>query len=353
MGNLLFRATALFPVPFLALAPLYGGHWAFVALFYMTVFAYYADEALMASGGAVSRPGRFDRAVREAVPVVLGLAHLGLLPLAILCLTGSGLGLPEKLVIFAAYALFFGVVSTANAHELIHRRDRFRHTLGKWVFISMLFGHHVSSHLLIHHRHAATPKDPNTARLNENVYRFLRRAWLGSFREGLAAECGRLKRARKSRLHPANPYLIYVLGALAFVALAWVLGGVAGLLIYLFYAFLAQMQLLLSDYVQHYGLERPVRPNGRYEKVTIRHSWNAAHTFSSALMMHAPRHSDHHTKPSRGYSELRTRAADGAPVLPYSLLVMSVIALKPRAWKRLMNPLVADWVRAQDRLPIG
>ncbi len=37
----------------------------------------------------------------------------------------------------------------------------------------------------------------------------------------------------------------------------------------------AQMQLLLSDYVQHYGLRRKTSENGKPEPVGPQHSWNA------------------------------------------------------------------------------
>ena len=60
----------------------------------------------------------------------------------------------------------------------------------------------------------------------------------------------------------------------------------------------AQVQILLSDYVQHYGLRR-AEVQGRPVPVAAGHSWNAPHWFSSAFMLNAPRHSDHHAHPAR------------------------------------------------------
>jgi len=346
--GLVLKLSALLPLPFLALGLVWGGNWAFVALFYLSIFAFLADESLFANGDTTAHLGATDRALADVVPVILGAAHLVLLPFAVLTLASDRHDLFENVLIFVSFALFFGTISTANAHELIHRPDRFRRNLGKWVFISLLFGHHVSAHLAIHHRHVATPQDPNSAPLNLGFYRFFNRAWRGSFRAGLTAETSRLKHAGKPNYHLSNPYIIYAAGAVGFLLLAYTLAGFRGVVVYLGYATLAQAQLLLSDYVQHYGIERRLLPDGKYEAVTIFHSWNAPHVFTSALMLNAPRHSDHHAQPSIRYCDLRTRASEGAPVLPYSIPVMSCIALFPNIWRRMMNPRVSDWYRQHD-----
>ncbi len=347
-ANLLLKSAVLLPLPFLVMAGVYGGFWGFVALFYLSIFCFLADESLVASGESGRKQGWFDSLIARHVPVFLALAHLLLLPLGVMAVAVGPSGLIPKFGMFLAYGLFFGIVSTANAHELIHRRDRFRHHLGKWVFISLLFGHHTSAHLLVHHRHAATPLDPNTAKPNESFYHFIPRAWRGSFLAGLAAERARLKRTRRGSSLSTNPYVIYALGAAMFLALSYFLAGWLGIAVHLGFAFLAQTQLLLSDYVQHYGLARAEIKSGKYQPVTIQHSWNAPHVFSSALMMNAPRHSDHHAHPSIQYSDLRTLALQGAPVLPYSLPVMSFLALFPGTWRRVMSPRLTQWHRQQS-----
>jgi hypothetical protein len=64
------------------------------------------------------------------------------------------------------------------------------------------------------------------------------------------------------------------------------------------------MQILMSDYIQHYGLQRLPLPSGRLEPVGLHHSWNAPKGFSSYLMMNAPTHSAHHLHPDRRFDEL-------------------------------------------------
>ncbi|MEO0929896.1 MAG: alkane 1-monooxygenase, partial [Pseudomonadota bacterium] len=271
--------------------------------------------------------------------VTLGLTHLALMPLSVAALAGSWLVPLEKAGLFFAAGLYFGQVSNANAHELIHRSSRALHRLGMWVYISLLFGHHTSAHVLVHHKHVATPKDPNTSRKGESIYRYIPRAWLGSFREGYMAEATRL--AKINRPAWRNPYLIYVGGAALFIALAFMLGGVRGGIFYISLAGYAQIQLLMSDYVQHYGLQRAQDANGKPQPVGVAHSWNSPHWLSSALMLNATRHSDHHAHPGRAYPALDLDK--DAPMLPKPLPLMASIALIPPLWRRIMDPQVDRW----------
>jgi len=324
-----FSVISLLPVPLLCAGAFLGGLWPWIALIYLTLFTFLMDELIAANFD----DGR-EFPAANMLSVALAAAHFGVLTLVIHEF-GSGLGAAEAIALFLATGLFFGQVSNSNAHELIHKGDRALHSLGKWVYISLLFGHHTSAHRLVHHRDVASTKDPNSARLGESYYRFLLRAWIGSFRAGLREERARFA----GRRSVANPYVTYVLGALVFVAFAYFVGGLVGCLIYIGLAFYAQSQLLISDYVQHYGLRRRKEATGKPEPVNARHSWNAPHVFSSHLMLNAPRHSDHHAHPTKGFGALSF--PDGAPTLPYSLPAMSVLALFPPIWRRIMDPRVA------------
>src|SRR5690606_8872475 len=122
-------------------------------------------------------------------------------------------------------------------------------------------------------------------------------------------------------------YLEYVGGGLAMLLLGWLVAGWPGVAGWLALAGYAQMQIFLSDYVQHYGLGR----DGGIEAT----SWNAPHWFSGHLMLNAPRHSDHHAHPSRPFPALRLDASGPEPTLPYALPMMAGIALVPSVWKRV------------------
>jgi alkane 1-monooxygenase len=269
--------------------------------------------------------------------VALALGHLVAFPATVWAIAGdSGLGAWEKAALFLGAGLWFGQVSNPMAHELIHRGHRALFRLGALVYVSMLFGHHTSAHRHVHHRHAASRNDPNTARSGEGFYAFFLRAWGGSFREGLRAE--------SARGHRVHPYVWYIAGAVVALGCGHALAGWAGVAAWAMLALHAQVQLMLSDYVQHYGLMRAARPDGRLEPVGPRHSWNAPHWFSSAMMLNAPRHSDHHAHPARPYPALRLPDAAAAPTLPWPLPMACTIALIPPLWKRAIRPHLRPWL---------
>ncbi|MBY6046629.1 alkane 1-monooxygenase [Vannielia litorea] len=333
----LFAAATLTPALLLAAGGTLGGAWLITAALTLTLFSALIDQALRRLGARptpTAAPGRWA----DALSATLALSHFALLALGIAAVTGAtGLAPWERVLAFFAFGLFMGQVSNSNAHELIHRSARPLRALGRWVYISLLFGHHASAHPKVHHRFVATPDDPNSARLNESYYRFAVRAWLGSFRAGLAAEREMLARGSKPRWQ--NPYIEYIAGAAALLAASTLAFGPAGLAAHIGLAAYATAQLLMSDYVQHYGLSRARLPNGKYEPVSEAHSWNAPHVFSSLMMLHAPRHSDHHAHPSTPYPALTLPPP--APMLPGPLPSMATLALMPQLWKRVMNPRVA------------
>lgn len=341
---LLFAIASLTPALLICLATLSGGGWAFALLAYMAVFVPVLDLLV----ARVTPPAEAEEfPVANALSVALALAHLVALGLAVWGLSGAELSVLQKVALFFGAGLWFGQVSNSNAHELIHRGSRLLHRLGVAVYVSLLFGHHASAHVLVHHVRVATPDDPNSARLGEGFYRFALRAWMGSFREGLRAETARMARTGRPRWR--HPYGVYVGGAVVTLGAALGLGGAGGVLALIGLAGYAQMQLLLSDYVQHYGLSRTMRPDGKPEPVADGHSWNSPHWYSSALMLNAPRHSDHHARPLRPYPALRL--TDG-PQLPRSLPVMATLALFPRRWRRVMDRRVARLSSISER-PTG
>ncbi|WP_146587583.1 alkane 1-monooxygenase [Puniceibacterium confluentis] len=332
-----FTIITLAMAALLALGLARGGIFAGLALLYITLFTYFMDR--IAALTAPDAPAGQEFPAGHGLSLLLGLLHFPLLYGGVAALNGATLAPVEKALCFFALALFLGQVSNSNAHELIHRTSRWPRRLGVAVYCTLLFGHHASAHRYVHHVHAATDRDPNSARLGEGFYAFALRAWIGSFRQGLAAE--RTRRARNAAARGLPPYAVYGFGALASCVTALLIAGVTGLLWLLALAAYAQMQLLLSDYVQHYGLRRRQTPRG-WEPVGPAHSWNAPQGFSSALMLNAPRHSDHHARPQRAFPGLTLDRA-AMPLLPHSLPVMATVALIPPLWRRIMDHRARDW----------
>ena len=323
-----FAVATCTPASLLLVACVFGGVWAGSAILAITAVVFGLDK--------IGRAALVSDANGRRLSVVLGIAHFVLLGAAAWAMNGP-LPLLDKVLLVIGCGLYFGQISNSNAHELIHRADRWAFRLGAANYASLLFGHHTSAHRLVHHVHAATPRDPATARSGEGFWAYLPRTWAGSFRAGLRAE-----RQRHAGTRWPAPYVGYIAGGIVTLAIAFLLGGGPGVVGVTAIALYAQVQLMLSDYVQHYGLERRMRGDGSREKMGPQHSWNAPHWYSSAMMLNAPRHSAHHTRPGQAFLQLELDA-ETMPMLPHSLPVMAVIALVPPLWRQIMDRRVAAW----------
>ena len=157
------------------------------------------------------------------------------------------------------------------------------------------------------------------------------------------AEAAMLTRKDKPWTDLRNPFFKYWALQAVFLLAALILGGWAGLGLFLVQAGVAIWQLELVNYIEHYGLTRKHLGNGKYEHVQPRHSWNASHKASNWLLINLQRHSDHHYKPDRRFPVLQTYGATEAPQLPYGYPVMTMAAMIPPLWRRIMNPKVRKW----------
>ncbi|WP_181318308.1 alkane 1-monooxygenase [Pseudogemmobacter blasticus] len=337
-----FTLASVLPVAFLALGAAQGGFWLWFGFLYMAAFTVLLDQLL--PFGTADAPEGQDVLSSDNVLVGVGAAALVILPIATWAIAGdsSSLSLGERLLMFLGTGLWLGQVAHPAAHELIHRTNKPMFHLGQAVYSAMLIGHHASAHRLVHHRHVATDLDPNSAREGESFYAFVRRASVDSFKAGLKAE-NDLRARSSSGIRDLHPYVLYIGGALVALILALSIGGFTGLIVWLLLAAHAQVQVYLSDYVQHYGLRRVTREDGKAEPVALHHSWNTPHWLTSAMMLNAPRHSDHHANPSRPYPLLRLDTPEVTPQLPWPLPVACTMALFPKYWKRQMRPELERW----------
>lgn len=327
-----FAAATIVPVGLIGLAAWLGGVWPLLALLYMTLFTAALDRFVPRLLPEAAEGAEFPSG--KNLSVLLGLLHFALLIGAVIATATVQTGILAKALTLIAAGLWLGQVSHPNAHELIHRGARGARYLGRAIYGSLLIGHHASAHLLVHHVHVGTRADPNSAAKGTGFYRFFLSAWGRSFRAGLAAENALRTRAKHAPGVLTHPYLGYLAIAAVGLAASYFTLGIKGLAIYLFLCLYAQAQILLADYVQHYGLRRSLRDGGKPVPVSDGDSWNSPHWFSSALMVNAPRHSDHHLNPTRPYPGLRLR--ETMPILPHSLPVMAVIALFPPLWRKVM-----------------
>lgn len=249
----------------------------------------------------------------------------------------------EQVGLFAGVGVVSGIVGINYSHELMHQRPKLERRLADFLLAMVMYSHFRSEHLLVHHRYVATPKDPVTARYNENFYRFFLRVLPACYVSAFRAEAAMLARKDLPWWHRSNPFWTYWGLQAVMIGLALALGGFWGVLLFFVQSFVAVFQLELVNYIEHYGLSRKHLGDGRYEHVQPRHSWNAAHRVSNWLLINLQRHSDHHFKPNRRFPLLQTYSDDAAPNLPYGYPVMGLLAVFPSLWRRVMNPKVRAW----------
>lgn len=249
----------------------------------------------------------------------------------------------EQYFLFFGLGVISGTIGINYSHELMHQKPKLERNLADILLAMVLYSHFRSEHMLVHHRYVGTPRDPVTARYNEGFWRFLPRVLRESYLSSFRAEKAMLARKNLPWTDLSNPFWKYWALQLAFLTLAFALGGWWGLFLFTVQATSAIFQLELVNYIEHYGLTRKHLGNGKYEHVMPRHSWNTAYRASNWLLINLQRHSDHHYKPGRRFPLLQNHSAVDAPQLPYGYPVMTLVALSPTLWRRVMNPKVRKW----------
>ena len=224
------------------------------------------------------------------------------------------------------------------AHELGHRVEQHERWLAKVALTQTFYGHFFVEHNRGHHVRVATPEDPASSRLGENLWTFLPRSVILGLISAWHLETRRLAREsirpwsiRNNLLHS------WLMSAALFTLLALAFGPT--ILPYLVLQAVVGFLLLETvNYVEHYGLLREKNARGRYVRCSPRHSWNSDRLCTNIFLYHLQRHSDHHANPSKRYQVLRT--CDEAPQLPAGYATMVMMAAFPPLWRRVMDPRV-------------
>lgn len=229
-------------------------------------------------------------------------------------------------------------IAITNAHELGHKADPLERWLAKFVLAPSMFGHFTTEHNGSHHVWAATPEDFSSSRMGEPFYAYFPRTLIGGVKDAWNLEKARFARRGKSLWTWRNDVLsAWAITPLLFGALTLWLGW-AALPWLLLQGFIGLTMLEMVNYLQHYGLLREKRGDGRYIPCEPRHSWNSSHIATNIMLYHLPRHSDHHAYPMRRYHALRH--FEDAPQLPTGYAGMSLLTLFPPLWRRIVDPVL-------------
>lgn len=243
----------------------------------------------------------------------------------------------DKLGLTATVGLCAGLGINA-AHEMGHRREPAGTRLARAALAQSWYGHFHVEHIRGHHVRVGTPEDSASAWMGQSFYAFLPRSVVLGMRSAWRFE------ARRLRMRGASPwthrnevisgfllsaclYLVLVVW-FGMVVLPWLIGQ----------AIIGIALLETVNYIEHYGLRRHRRPDGRYEPVRAVHSWNSDTIVGNLVLYQLQRHSDHHINPARPYQALRHR--EQAPQLPAGYATMVPLAWLPPLWRRVMDKRV-------------
>ena len=249
----------------------------------------------------------------------------------------GGLAVVDRLGIAFTLGSLNGIAIN-TAHELGHKKEHLERWFARVALAPSGYGHFFIEHNRGHHVRVATPEDPASSRLGESFWAFWPRTVSGSLRNSWRLERTRLRRMDKRVFSPRND----VLNAWAMTVVLWavvlVVFGVGVLPYLLIQAVFAFSLLEAVNYLEHYGLVRSQLPNGRWERVNPRHSWNNNHVVTNLFLYQLQRHSDHHANPTRRYQALRH--FEESPQLPSGYATMIVLCYFTPLWRRVMDKRV-------------
>ena len=342
--NALPHYLPLLVFPLLFLAAFYGGWWMFAPFIFMSV-AGFLDPVFGLDNLNMNPKGISERRfLWYNIPVwtwaVLWPPTLifGLWQLLVVSPYGNWFEYPALAALLTMEAQAVFVVG----HELVHRRSTWERRLGEFLLASNSYPQYATEHVYIHHAKVGTPHDVGSAPKGESFWRYFPREVVCNLTNSWQVTGERLARRKLPRWHYSNPFWRYAIGVGFWYGLVYYMGGIWAVPIYAFLGLSCVFSMKISNYFQHYGLRRVLQPNGRWEKISPRHSWSADWKFTNWMFFKMQRHADHHAMATRPYAQLQHRA-DESPELPGTYGDMMNLVLRPKRWFAKMDPLVDQW----------
>jgi alkane 1-monooxygenase len=276
----------------------------------------------------------FDRFLYWTVPVLVGVSWLFLFTIS-----------DKSLTNFDFFGRIFsmgvvGGIAINLGHELGHRTSRFEQFLGEISLLISLENHFLPYHNLGHHKNAATPNDPATARRNESVYTFWIRSQFGSYRQAWQFETEKQRRNKRGIFSLHNRMVSYTIAQIVLLLTILLAFGLTTMLAFTASAIVGKLILETVNYIEHYGLVRKMEDDGKYERVLPQHSWNSDHVLGRAILFELSRHSDHHFKASKPYQVLDSLPQ--SPQMPTGYPGMMIFSLFSPIWFWYMNKRIDE-----------
>lgn len=206
----------------------------------------------------------------NAAPFLFVLGNAAVIALSAHSFTGLTSG--EKLFVTLSVGMI-GSIGITAAHELVHKPDRLSKVFGRLGLVNVCYLHFEINHIQGHHVRVGTESDQSTAWLGESLYEFLLRTVPGCFKLSWELEKYKLNRRGAPILSFNNQMIQFAFLQAAYIAFIWFLGSWAGIALYFLQAVVAIFMLETTAYIEHYGLLRDKRTDGKYEPMSPGNSW--------------------------------------------------------------------------------
>lgn len=227
----------------------------------------------------------------------------------------------KKIGFVISAGALLGAFGITSAHELVHRRDKYLRAFGVYNLMLVNFAHWGIEHVFGHHKYAATPQDPATARKNEILYLYWFREYVMSLIDAARIE------PKKVAAYWACTFsisaIIYFYFGTDLVFAWWGISAVAILL------------LQTVDYIEHYALLRQKNFDGFYMAFKPQHSWDTSSWITNITLFNLGFHAHHHMKASVPFEDLVEQK--DANQMPFGYSVMVLLAFFPFIFLPLMN----------------
>lgn len=231
--------------------------------------------------------------------------------------------------------LLCGVFGINVGHELGHRVNVFEQTLAKMLLLTSLYMHFFIEHNKGHHKRVATREDPSSARYGEWIFSFYFRTIILSYLSAWKIANTDVRKNSRAVFSIHNEMIQFHFIQIVFVTLIFFIFGSQVMLYFLAAALIGVLLLETVNYIEHYGLQRKILADGKYERTMPVHSWNSDHVIGRLFLFELSRHSDHHYLASRKYQVLRHH--DNSPQMPTGYPGMMILSLIPPLWFWIMN----------------
>ena len=259
--------------------------------------------------------------------------HLFLIYFFLITIDNPALSISDLIARILMMGFILALLGINLGHELGHKtKDITKQILAQLILTTAVQNHFMPYHNGGHHKDIGTPNDLTSAKKGDNYYLFAVRSQIGGYFKTWKLEHKRLKAQGQSTLF--NPMILYTLLPLTMLVTIYFVFGPFVTMCYFLAAVWGISNLEAQNYFAHYGLRRKKNEDGRYERVSARHSWNSDHIVGRVLFFELTRHSDHHYMGAKPFQILDS--TEESPLLPFGYPIMLLLSYVPFVFKPIM-----------------